>query len=368
MATRNVLIVVLAATTIGSLGWNLYRSTHEDDPAANGPGRSPVARAAGASSPAGGGAGTPVRLGIVANDTLTSSVEAVGTVKANEAVDITAVAAGLVTRIAFRDGGFVRPGDTIVELDPTQARAALEEAEAARAQSRSDFERGTKLQTTHSLSESQLQQLASNLRRDEARADAAAGRLADTVIRAPFAGRLGLRRVSLGSLVSPGSMITTLDDTRSVKVDFAVPESAFPALRVDLAVSGTTVAYPGRVFKGAVASIDTRVDPVNRSALVRAQFDNADGSLAPGMYLTLRLASNPRATITVPERALLSDQGKQFVFIVADGVASRREVQLGERLPGKVEVLQGLALGDSIVIDGAIKLREGARITELGGS
>ncbi|MEO7773485.1 MAG: efflux RND transporter periplasmic adaptor subunit, partial [Steroidobacteraceae bacterium] len=297
-----------------------------------------------------------------------SSVEAVGTVKANEAVEITSVAAGLVTRIAFRDGSFVHARDTLVELDSTQARAALEEADAARAQSRSDLERGKKLQSTHALAESQLQQLASNLRRDEARADAAGGRLADTVIRAPFAGRVGLRRVSPGSLISPGSVITTLDDTRSVKVDFAVPESAFPALRAGLAVSGSTVAYPGRVFTGAVASIDTRVDPVTRSAQVRAQFDNADGSLAPGMFLTLRLASNPRETITVPERALLSDQGKQFVFTVADGVASRRQVQLGERLPGKVEILQGLAPGDSIVIDGAIKLREGTRISALRGS
>lgn len=315
-----------------------------------------------------GAAPVPVRVGPVTQDTLSSTVEAVGTVKANEAVDVTCVTAGLVTRVAFNEGSFVRAGETLVELDPTQARAALEEAEAARAQSRSQFQRSKELENTQAVSAAQLQQLASELARDEARVTAARARLADTVIRAPFAGRLGLRHVSLGSLVSPGSVITTLDDIRTVKVDFAVPESVFPALHVGLPVGGSTVAYPGRDFNGEVASIDTRIDPVTRSAQVRARFENSDGRLAPGMFLTLRLTSKPRTTLTVPERAVLSDQGKQYVYVVAEGVASRREVRLGDRVPGKAEILQGLTPTDHIVIDGALKLREGSRITELPGT
>lgn len=371
MATRNLLIAVLATTALGSLGWNLYRVTHQDAGAMPMTPRAPSSSAARpeASGTQGKmpafGAPIPVRVGAVIQDTLSSTVEAVGTVKANEAVDVTSVTAGLVTRVAFNEGSFVRAGETLVELDPTQVRAALEEAQAALAQSRSQFERSKELAITQAISAAHLQQLASDMARDEARVSAARARLADTVIRAPFAGRLGLRHVSLGSLVSPGTVITTLDDIRTVKVDFAVPESVFPALHVGLPVGGSTVAYPGHQFNGEVASVDTRIDPVTRSASVRARFENSDGRLAPGMFLTLRLTSKPRTTLTVPERAVLSDQGKQYVYVATEGVASRREVQLGDRVPGKAEVLQGLAPTDIIVIDGALKLREGSRITEL---
>jgi membrane fusion protein (multidrug efflux system) len=371
MATRNLLIAVLAATAVGSLGWNLYRVTHQDAGAIPIPPRAPSSSAAGAQASGAqarmptSGAPIGVRVGAVTEDTLASIVEAVGTVKANEAVNVTSVTAGLVTRVAFNEGSFVRAGETLVELDPTQARAALEEAQAALAQSRSQFERSKELAVTQAISAAHLQQLASDMARDEARVTAARGRLADTVIRAPFAGRLGLRQVSLGSLVSPGSLITTLDDIRTVKVDFAVPESVFPALHAGLPVAGSTVAYPGQEFNGEVASVDTRIDPVTRSASVRARFENSDGRLAPGMFLTLKLTSKPRTTLTVPERAVLSDQGKQYVYVVTDGVASRREVQLGDRVPGKAEILQGLTAADRIVVDGALKLREGSRIAEL---
>lgn len=294
------------------------------------------------------------------------TVASTGTVRANEAVEITSQIAARVTAIRFREGTRVRRGDILVMLDDAQARAALAEAEAALANSRSMFQRSHELTLAAAVSRAQLQQLQAELRRDEARVAAAQARLADMIITAPFDGHVGLRHVSLGALVSPGTVITTLDDLSEVKVDFSVPETTLPALHAGLAVQATTGVYPGRVFLGAVESVDPRIDLDTRAVLVRARFGNASGELAPGMFVAVALVREQVDALVIPEGAVFPEQGKQFVFVVDAGKASRREVEVGHRSPGRVQIVSGLIPDERVVVDGALKLRDGMTVSDVG--
>jgi membrane fusion protein (multidrug efflux system) len=171
-----------------------------------------------------------------------------------------------------------------------------------------------------------------------------------------------LRRVSVGTLISPGSVITTLDDTSVIKLDFAVPENFLAALREGLTVRATAPAFPGRNFAGKVASIDSRVDQATRSVTVRALLANEDGALKPGMFLNVALANDEREALVIPEEALTPEAERQFVFVVDDGKAERREVRIGGRRPGSVEILAGLAAGEQVVIEGTQKVRDGGAV------
>jgi membrane fusion protein (multidrug efflux system) len=215
---------------------------------------------------------------------------------------------------------------------------------------------------TEALSKAQFDQLEATLKANGARLEAARARLGDTVIRAPFNGRVGLRRVSVGTLISPGDVITTLDDTSVIKLDFSVPENFLATLREGLAVRATAPAFPGRAFAGKVASIDSRVDMNTRSVTVRALLANEDGALRPGMFLNVSLANDERESLVIPEEALTPEAERQFVFVVRDGKAERREVRIGGRRPGSVEVLAGLAAGEQVIVEGTQKVRDGVPV------
>jgi len=309
-----------------------------------------------------GQAGTAVIVGQVVRKQFPYELEALGTARANEAIEVTAKTSNLVTVIRFREGQTVRRGDILVELDGAQATADLAQAEAALVESKSQYERSVELFGTKALSQAQLDQIEATLKGNKARVQAAEARLSDTIIRAPFNGRVGLRRVSVGGLVNPGMVITTLDDTSRMKVDFSVPEQLVAALRPGLPIRAETNAYPDRTFDGTVASIDTRVDPVSRAFGVRAIVPNDDGLLKPGMFLTVRIVESSKEAIVVPEQALVPEEGRQFVYVIIGGKAEKREIRIGRRRPGEVEVLEGLAANELIVSEGADKLRPGATV------
>ncbi|MBM2853690.1 MAG: Efflux transporter periplasmic adaptor subunit [Steroidobacteraceae bacterium] len=292
-------------------------------------------------------------------------IEALGTAHANEAVDITSKAGNKVIEVRFDEGQWVRRGEVLVELDGAQDRADLAAAEAALAESRSAYERGRGLFTQQAVSQSQLEQIEATLKGNSARVASAAARVADTVIRAPFDGRVGLRRVSVGALVSPGAIITTLDDTRTMKIDFDVPETFLAILKPGLAVAAKSIAYPEESFDGAVESVDSRVDPVTRSIRVRARLPNPKGFLRPGMFLTVVVSREPLPGLVVPEQALVPERGEVYVFVVADGRASRRVVTIGRRSPGEVEILAGVAAGERVVIEGTQQIRDNSAVHEL---
>ncbi len=351
-SVRNIVVGAALLVVVTGIGW--YAVSNGDAPAGK-----PAANARPGFGP-GGPVG--VLVATVGYEPFAQGMEAIGTARANEAVDITAKVSNRVTAIAFREGQQVKAGDVLVEFDSEQARANLAEAEAALRDSRSQFNRSRELFATKALSEAQLDQLQATLSMNEARVAGARSQLNDTIIRAPFAGRVGLRNVSIGSFVSPTTVITTLDDTSVIKLDFSVPEVFLADVREGLEVTGRTTAYSDDVFKGKVTSIDSRLDPVSRAVTVRARIDNRDGRLKPGMLMTVNLQRVDAPTLLIPEQALVPEGNRKFVFTVRDEKAVRTEVHTGRRRPGEVEVLKGLIEGDVVVIEGTQKVRDGLAV------
>ena len=362
---RKALLGAVVGALLVGFAWHTHNQRLKRAPVASGA----AAPAAGsqAAKPASGGAAMSqmavrVIVAPVRSERLSAEIEALGTANANESIDVTAKVSNLVTAVRFVEGQQVRSGDLLVELDGSEARAELAIAEAAVHESRSQYQRSRELYTTRALSEAQLDQIEAALKANEARVAVAQAKLRDTMIRAPFGGRVGLRRVSVGSLVNPGAVITTLDDTSTVKLDFTVPEAYLSTLTPGLPVAATSIAYPGRTFDGKVSSVDTRVDPSTRSVTVRALVPNADGLLKPGMFLNVRLTRGATDTLLVPEQALVPEQGDVFVFVLDGDSVEKRLIRTGQRRVGDVQVLQGLADGDLVVTEGTQKLRDGARV------
>lgn len=291
-------------------------------------------------------------------------IEAVGTARANESVDVTSKASNTVTAIRFDEGSPVRRGSVLVEFDSAEAKAALEEAEAALAESENQFNRSRDLFTSKALSLSQLDLIEATLKGNRARLSAAKARLDDTVIRASFDGRTGFRNVSVGSLVNPGTVITTLDDTSIINLDFTVSETYLYVLEKGLSVTAVTAGLPDRQFKGEVTTLGSRVDPVTRSITVRAEIPNKDGVLRPGMFMTVMLRGDVAPALLVPEAAVVPEQGSTFVFVVHNGLVERREVRIGRRRPGLVEIVEGLAEDERVVVEGTQNIRDGSSVLE----
>lgn len=289
-------------------------------------------------------------------------IEAVGTALARESVEITSKSANTITRIRFEEGQRVAKGAILVELDRAQAAAALAEAEANLAEARNQFARGRDLSVTQALSKAQLDQLETALKTGESRVDAARARLEDTVIRAPFAGRTGLRKISPGGLVSPGTVITTLDDSTVMKLEFTVPQSFLKDLSMGLSVEARAEGLGDRIFQGKISAIDSRIDSVTRAIAVRAELSNADGALRPGLFMSVRLRGKPVDTLMIPEEALVPEQGKTYVFVVEEGRAMQREVRTGGREPGSVAILDGLTGSETVIVEGTQRIRNGAKV------
>ena len=294
---------------------------------------------------------------------VTVTVEAVGTSQANEAVTITSKVTGMVTKIRFKEGQRVKVGTILVELDSRELQAELDEMRAERDQAERLHARSQKLLATRNVALARVEELYGDLMAAEARVRADEARLADYVIRAPFSGRLGLRRVSVGALISPGVEITTLDDTSRIKVDFRVPESALAYVAEGQAVSARSAAFPGRTFRGRVTTIGSRVDPVTRSVEARAEFANKDDALRPGMFLTSTLTTETRkGAVLIPEEAVVASAQGHFVFTVVDGKVAKRAVVLGEYVSGEIEVLSGIDAGTPVIVGGVQKVRDGTPV------
>jgi len=289
-------------------------------------------------------------------------IEAVGTANANESASVTAKVSNQVTAIRFREGAYVKAGDVLVELDSAEQRATLAEAEANLAESERQLARTRDLAAKQALSASELDQIEATVKANRARMEGARARLSDTVIRAGFSGRTGFRRVSVGAVVNPGTVITTLDDASLIKLDFTVPDSFLFALRVGLPVKATTAGLRGRTFEGKITTLDSRVDPVTRSISVRAEIPNRDGTLKPGIFMTVTLEGDVVPGLVVPEAAIVPEQGRTYVFVVVGTEAQKREVTVGRRKPGEVEVTKGLQEGERVVVDGTQNLRDKAKV------
>ena len=292
------------------------------------------------------------------------SAEALGNARANESVDIRPKITATLTEILFEEGQEVEAGDVLVKLDNLEQVADLAAAQAALVDSEASYNRSSELFKSNVVAKSQLLQDEAKKIADEAMVSVTQKRLDDTIVRAPFAGRIGLRRVSLGSLVGPGTVITTLDDTHVIKIDFDLPEIYLSRLEQGLKVFAQSAAYPDHEFSGEVSSVDTRVDPISRTVRVRSVMQNPDGHLRPGMFLTVKLLNDSVEALVIPERALIPERSVQYVYVVGDNqLVEKRTVQIGRRRPGEVEIVSGLSAGETVIVDGTQKAREGRAVS-----
>ncbi|GAB3347876.1 efflux RND transporter periplasmic adaptor subunit [Lysobacter tyrosinilyticus] len=295
------------------------------------------------------------------------SVQALGTVHARESITVTAKVSEIVQQVHFDSGDVVAKGAPLVTLSGQAQQAALTEAKAEANEADKLYRRQSELAEQQLIARSALD--TQRAARDAANARVAQihAQLGDRVIRAPFAGVLGIRQVSPGSLVTPGTSIATLDDTARVHVDFPVPEIMLAQLAPGLQVSGRSEAYPQRRFDGVVSTVDARIDEATRSVTVRADFPNTDRALRPGMLLEIALQRPQRQALLVPEIAIVQVGSDSFVYRVdADGSVERADVEVGARRDGLAEITSGVKTGERIVVDGTVKLHPGSKVVESG--
>jgi membrane fusion protein (multidrug efflux system) len=334
--------------------------------------RAPAPGAVGAVSGPGAaakGPGGPVTVEVakVATATVEEDVDAVGTLRSNEAVVVRPEISGRIERLNFTEGAPVQKGQVIVALDDSVPAAELAQAKANLALAESNYQRTQELEKQKFVSATAKDQALNGLRVAQANVQLADARLAKTKIVAPFGGIIGIRQVSVGDYVKEGQDLVTLEDISALKVDFRVPEQLLAALRPGQAVEMGSDALPGRKYVATVDAIDPLVDQAGRAVLLRARLRNSDGQLRPGMFVRTRLIMSQRQNaLTVPEEALVPVGADQFVFRIADGKAQRVKVRVGVRRAGAVEVVEGLAAGDTVVIAGQLKLRDGVQVV-VGG-
>lgn len=323
--------------------------------------------ACGGDEPGQGSAPPPatVTTAVVASQPWSDTLEALGTARANESVLVTAKVTETVVRVNFEDGDLVEAGAVLVDLSGRAELAGLEEAAAAYREAQTQYQRQQQLAAQKLIPAGQLDAQRATMESTRARLDATRARLSDRVITAPFAGVLGFRRVSPGTLVTPGTTIASLDDVSVIKLDFSVPEAFLSVLAPGQAITALSAAYPGEEFTGEVATLDSRVDPVTRAVTVRAMLPNPERRLRPGMLLTVRVFQPERQALVVPEISVIQVARQAHVFRVKDdGTVEQVDVRLGQRRRGEVEVLEGLSAGDRIVVDGTVKLRSGQKVAE----
>jgi membrane fusion protein (multidrug efflux system) len=355
-------VLVLATLAGGGAAWQVYGSQVGLPPPAQLLGLS-KASAPAQGTRGGPAVGLPVVVAPVRAATVVERVETVGTARAREAVTITTRISGIVAAIHFREGQVVKAGDVLVELDRSQLTAELDQARASLDDARQQLARARQLRASQAVAEARIDQLEAAARSAEARVRQVQARIEEMKIVAPFDGRVGIRQVSLGALVPPGTVVTTLDDLSRMRIEFSVPELYVARLRAGMPVTAGSTAFGSRRFQGAVTVVDTRIDPATRAVRLISEFDNSDGALRPGLFLNIDLTVEQRANgMIIPEDAIDPVADKAFVYAVRQGRAQRIEVRLGTRLPGEVEVLAGLNPDDMVVVRGLQRLRNGVPV------
>ena len=295
-----------------------------------------------------------------------SRIEALGTLYANETAVLAANLTETISRINFVDGQRVKAGDILVALTNREQLAQLDEARTSVADAEQQLERVRQLIASNHVSRQELDDRTREYNIAQARLRAVEARLADRLIRAPFDSVVGLRQVSVGTLLTPGMPVATLHDDSVMKLDFSVPELRLADLQPGQRVIASSRAFADELFEGEIAVLDNEVDPVTRSIRVRALIPNADGLLRPGMLMRVLVEGEQRQALVIPEGALLPLGKQQFVMVVTerDGetVAGRLEVQIGERSAGMVEVLEGLSKDQQVITHGNFRVSPGQPI------
>lgn len=346
-----LLVFALVLGGVAAAGWWIWKKQTSSD-------GSPTASRRGGA--------TEVLTTKVIKDNYVLDIVSVGTVRAYESINISANVTETLTSLHFEDGDYVKEGTLLATLSDSEEQAMLASAKASLSEEEREIERIRSLVKDGAVPEARLEERRTLAEIAQQRIREAEAKIADRKIVAPFDGWVGLRRISVGALVSPGTVISTLDKIDVVKIDFSLPETVLgqvkPGARIQTRADGAGDA----LFEGTISQIDSRVDPVTRSVAARAEIANPDLLLRAGMLVTVKIGLKPSESLSIPERSLVPIGSKQFVFTIADGSAKRVEVQIGRRKPGFVEVTGGLKEGQTIITDGLVGLQDGAPVVESG--
>lgn len=293
----------------------------------------------------------PVRVVVAAAAAvpMADRIDALGTLQAENAAALTVNVSEPVVAINFQEGQPVKKGDVLIQLDDAAERATLEETHRA-------YKRYSGLVQNNAASVARQEE-------ERSRMEIAQAAVNDRRIVAPFDGIAGLRRINLGDMATPGTVVTTVDQIDPLEVLFSVPESFLSMMRPGLTIEARSQAFPGEFFKGEVVAVDTRIDTETRSLSAKAEIPNPDLKLRPGMLMNIAIIRNQRQALAVPEAALLSRGERQSVLVVdPEGKVTSREIEIGARQVGYVEVLKGLKPGENVIVEGLQKARPGAKV------
>ena len=367
-------VVLVVMVVLGGL--KLLGGKADAPVAGGGPGAS--AQGAGRPGAAGGAAGrrggfggpTMVSVAVIEPRTFEDTIEVLGVAKGRQSVTLTAATTQLVDRVRFTDGQRVARGAVLVELRDTEQDAGTAQAEARLVQAQRAYDRFKTLGDKGFASKAAIDQYEASWRSAQADVSAARARQNDRLIRAPFAGVVGLSDVAPGALVNPGAPIVTLDDVSSIRVDFQTPERFLGQLRQGQTLLATADAYPGATISGRIAKLDTRVDERTRAITARAEFPNADGRLKPGMLMRVGISRGQRSSLSAPESAVAVQGDAAYVYVLRQmgerTMVEQRPILTGSRQMGFVEIREGVKVGEKIVADGLNKIQPGQPVRIAG--
>jgi membrane fusion protein, multidrug efflux system len=329
-------------------------------------------KAESAGSPKGGGDGggaggappaMPVEAAVARADTVVDAILATGQIEAIQSIELRPDIEGRIAAIQVREGRPVEQGAALFKVDDAELTAQVARAEADRDLARQSLARTKDLLEKHASSQAELERTEATARSNEAQLALLKVRLDRTTVRAPFTGVAGQRFVSLGDYVTTDTKLLALQTVSPQRASFQVPERYADQLKPGQQVTFRVAALPGREFTGRVDFVDPVVQLPGRTILVKAVVPNPKRELQSGMFIEARLATAVRpSAVVVPEDAVIPLQGSNFVWVVAGGKAARRQVELGVRTPGFVEIKSGVEAGEQVVVGGQERLGEGAPV------
>jgi membrane fusion protein (multidrug efflux system) len=305
----------------------------------------------------------PVEAATARSDTVVDAIVATGQIEALQSIELRPDVEGRLVGILVREGSMVRRGTALFKIDDAELKAQVAQIEAERDLARQSLARTRDLLSQKASSQSELERAEATMRSSQAQLELLKVRLDRTLVRAPFAGVMGQRFVSLGDYVTSDTRLAALQTVSPQRASFQVPERYAEQLKAGQQVTFRVAALPGREFTGSVDFVDPIVQLPGRTIMVKARVPNLRGELQSGMFIEARLATAVRPNaVVIPEDAVLPLQGTNFVWVVADGKATRRQVELGVRTPGFVEVTSGVENRDQVVVGGQERLAEGAPV------
>ena len=320
------------------------------------------------------GAGNPPQTVSTAQAAVTQwqpQLEAVGSLRAVRGADLSLEVPGVVEEINFQSGDEVQAGAVLLRLRGDDEIAKLESLEAVARLSQITYDRDVKQLKAQAISQAVVDNDEANLRNNKAQVAQQKAIVDKKILRAPFAGQLGIRQVDLGQYLGAGTAIVTLQSLTPIYVDFLLPQQAFDQIKVGQTVAAKVDAYPGKAFAGAITAINPRVDAATRNVQVRVTLDNADHKLLPGMYATVDIDTGaPQHLVTLPQTAISYNPYGNLVYLVDDKgkdaagkpllIARQTFVTTGATRGDQVSILKGVKEGDVVVTGGQMKLRNGS--------